>query len=104
VHEINYPLHCSAEVKDKWNCTSTTPVCLPEDGDSMFLRDTGTQLPEYAAPQRRIYLFKSLNYILVEIVKVKMGLVCSSEILRAISIQKATKLNGGYSFQYRDTY
>ena len=28
VHENNHTLHCSAEVKDKWNCTSTTPVCL----------------------------------------------------------------------------
>jgi len=28
VREINHPLHCSAEVKDKWYCTSTSPVCL----------------------------------------------------------------------------
>ena len=67
VHEIKHPLYCTTDVKDKWNCTSTTPVCLPEDGASMFPRKTGTQLPEYAAPQRKISILKCLNYILVEI-------------------------------------
>jgi len=74
----------------------------------MFLRNTGIQLPDYAAPQRTISIFKILNYLLVEIVNVKMGSACSSEILRDISIRKATKLNIDiaflpHSFQYRDT-
>ena len=28
VHEINHPLRCSGDIKEEWNCTSTTPVCL----------------------------------------------------------------------------
>jgi len=28
VRELNHPLRCSAEAKNKWNCTSTNPVCL----------------------------------------------------------------------------
>jgi len=65
---------------------------LPEDGASMFPRNTGTQLPDYAWPQRTIPILNSLNYIKVEIVNLKMGSACSIEILRAISIRKATKL------------
>jgi len=75
----------------------------------MFPRNTGTQLPDYAAPQRKISIFKSMNYILVEIVNVKMASACSSESLRCISIRKATKLNVDiaflpHNFQYRDAY
>ena len=55
---------------------------LPEDVASMFPRNTSTQLPDYAAPQRKISILKSMNYILVEIVNVKMASACSSEILR----------------------
>ena len=82
---------------------------LPEDGASMFPRNAGTRLPDYAAPQRTISIFKILNYIIVEIVNVKMGSARSSEILRCISIRKATKLNVDivflpHSLQYRDTH
>jgi len=75
----------------------------------MFTRNTGTQLTDYAEPQRTISIFKILNYILVEIVNVKMGSACSPEILRCISIRKATKLNVDiaflpHSFQYRGTH
>jgi len=82
---------------------------LPEDGASMFPRNTGIQLPDYAAPQRNISIFKIFIYVLVQIVNVKMGSACSSEIIRGISIRKATKLNVDtvflpHSFQYRDTH
>jgi len=75
----------------------------------MFPRNTGTQLQDYAAPQQKISIFKSLNYILVEIVNVKMGSACSIEILQGISTRKATKLKVdivllSHSFQYRDTH
>ena len=82
---------------------------LREDGASMFPRNAGTQLPDYAAPQLTISIFKILNYIIVEIVNVKMGSARSSEILRCISIRKATKLSVDivflpHSLQYRDTH
>jgi len=75
----------------------------------MFPRNTGTQLPDYAAPQRTISIFKILIYVLVEIVNVKLGSTCSSEILHGIPIRKTTKLNVDiiflrHSFQYRDTH
>jgi hypothetical protein len=70
---------------------------LPEDGASMLPRNTGTQPTDYSAPQRMISIFKSFNYILFEIVNVKMGSACSSEILRCISIRKA-KIKCGYCF------
>jgi len=70
----------------------------------MLPRNTGTQPTDYAAPQRMISIFKSFNYILFEIVNLKMGSACSSEILRCISIRKATKLNVDIAFQYRGTH
>ena len=81
---------------------------LSEDGASMFSRNTGNQLPDYASPQRKISILQSLNYILVEIVNVKVGSACSFEIIRGISILKITQLKVGiaflpHSFQYRDT-
>jgi len=66
VREINHPLHCSAEVKDKWNLYLHYPsmsslyarrqikLQLPEDGASGFLQDAGAHLPDYAVPQRMI--------------------------------------------------
>ena len=70
----------------------------------MLPRNTCTQPTDYAAPQRMISIFKSFNYILFEIVNLKMGSACSSEILRCISIRKATKLNVDIAFQYRGTH
>ena len=75
----------------------------------MYLRNAGTQLPDYAAPQRTISILKSMNYLLVEIINVKMGSTCSLEILRCISIRKAIKLYVDIaflpqSFRYKETY
>jgi hypothetical protein len=80
---------------------------LPEDGASVFLRNAGAHLPDFTVPQRTILNLdiKSSNYILVEIVNVKMGSACLFEILRGICIRKATKLKVDtafppHSFQY----
>ena len=112
-------LHCNVEVKDKWNCTSTTPVCLHLDYNYLKMEpafSSETPVPTYQTTlchNERYYTwipsFKSLNYILVEIVNVKMGSTCSFEILCVISILKAIKLNvviafPPHSFKYGVTH
>ena len=66
VRGINHQLHCSVEVKDKWNCTSTTQICLHcMQGDKLdynYLKMEPEFSSETPVPTYQIALYHNEQY------------------------------------------